>query len=169
MSKLDITVPDGNPDHLFPAFRAKVAAAITRANEYSRDPHTGKPKFANFREWVLFEGFRHPERQLWLYGQGRRKVKYARPGKIVTKSRLTPYHGKGLAADIVFLDSNGHASWDGTDAMWDILSHCMVVEGLESGRRWESFPDSPHCQPVPKDYTAWKDDAAAFLAKKGLL
>src|SRR5712692_1332214 len=57
----------------------------------------------------LFEGLRSPERQQYLYAQGR-----TRPGPIVTKAQpWTSYHQYGLAGDFVLFE-NGVWSWDAT-------------------------------------------------------
>jgi peptidoglycan L-alanyl-D-glutamate endopeptidase CwlK len=63
----------------------------------------------------LFEGFRSPERQQYLYAQGR-----TRPGVIVTKARAgQSYHQYGLAGDFVLFEKGGW-SWGaaGPKAGW---------------------------------------------------
>jgi peptidoglycan L-alanyl-D-glutamate endopeptidase CwlK len=56
---------------------------------------------------AMFEGYRSPERQQWLYDQGR-----TRDGKIITYAKpYESFHQLGLAADIVGFD-NGKWSWD---------------------------------------------------------
>jgi len=55
----------------------------------------------------MFEGFRSPQRQDYLYQQGR-----SRPGNIITNARpWTSFHQYGLAADFV-LFINNKWSWD---------------------------------------------------------
>jgi len=87
----------------------------------------------------LFEGFRSPERQQYLYSQGR-----ARPGKIVTRARpWTSYHQYGLAGDFVLFE-HGAWSWDGGAASaprWKRLG--------EAGRQLGLHPlrfEAPHLQ-----------------------
>lgn len=80
---------DGDWGHLYPAFRAKLEEVLRRARR-----KTG-------RIWVMSEGYRSQERQLWLYAQGR-----TRPGPIVTWLKTPKHHGVGLAADC-YPSSNG--------------------------------------------------------------
>lgn len=79
MSKFDI---DANPKHLYHPFRQKLARVLEE---------TAK---ATGEEWMIYEGLRTPERQLWLYAQGR-----TRPGRIITWMKTPRWHGAGLAAD----------------------------------------------------------------------
>jgi len=87
----------------------------------------------------LFEGFRSPERQQYLYAQGR-----TRPGKIITKARAwMSYHQYGLAGDFVLFE-NGHWSWDASGdraRSWRRLRELGKQLGLES----LSF-EAPHLQ-----------------------
>lgn len=79
---------------LHPLFREK-ARALLESLAAERIP---------FR---LFEGFRSPERQQYLYAQGR-----TRPGAIITKARpWASYHQYGLAGDFVLFE-NGKWSWE---------------------------------------------------------
>jgi peptidoglycan L-alanyl-D-glutamate endopeptidase CwlK len=77
----------------------------------------------------LFEGFRSPERQQYLYAQGR-----TRPGPIITRARpLTSYHQYGLAGDFVLFE-NGKWSWEssGPNArLWRRLQEIGKQLGLE--------------------------------------
>lgn len=71
----------------------------------------------------VFEGYRSPERQDWLYAQGR-----TRDGKVVTKARAwESWHQFGLACDIALL-INGKWSWDFDAAK---VSQCFIDQGLE--------------------------------------
>jgi len=91
-----------DPALLHPIFREKAGALLDRLAA------EGVP----FR---LFEGYRSPQRQQYLYAQGR-----TRPGPIVTKARpWTSYHQYGLAGDFVLFE-NGRWSWDtsGASARW---------------------------------------------------
>lgn len=73
---------DADWNHLFPEFRIRLQAVLQET-----ETKTGEP-------WILFEGYRSPERQLWLYAQGR-----TRPGRVVTHMKTPKYHGTGLAGD----------------------------------------------------------------------
>lgn len=119
----DLSRPNHDPAKLNPAFREKLFRAIAEANRECA-------KYAGFKEWGIFEGFRSQERQSWLYGQGRTGVPYARPGQIVTAMKTPKFHGKGLAADLIWKDTHGKTRWDGEDALWETLAHCMRAEGL---------------------------------------
>jgi hypothetical protein len=90
----EMTEPVRNfdPERLHPIFREKARELLDRLTA------EGIP----FR---LFEGFRSPERQQYLYAQGR-----TRPGPIVTHARpWTSYHQYGLAGDFVLFE-NGAGS-----------------------------------------------------------
>jgi hypothetical protein len=86
----------------------------------------------------VFESVRTPERQAWLYAQGR-----TRPGKQITKAEpWDSYHQYGLAADIVpFID--GKFTWEPPQAIsqWDLLHDAAKKLGLEP-LTWEK----PHLQ-----------------------
>ena len=85
---------DSNLTYLHPTFRTK-AQAVVDACAQEQLP---------FR---LFEGFRYPQRQQYLYEQGR-----TRSGNKVTNARpWTSYHQYGLAADFV-LYQDGQWSWE---------------------------------------------------------
>ncbi|WP_394890509.1 glycosyl hydrolase 108 family protein [Mesorhizobium sp. AaZ16] len=87
----------------------------------------------------IFEAYRSPKRQEFLFSQGR-----TAPGKIVTKaSAWGSYHQYGLAADFV-LRINGKWSWEttGTKAKsWERLHEVGRAHGLEP-LSWEL----PHLQ-----------------------
>jgi peptidoglycan L-alanyl-D-glutamate endopeptidase CwlK len=80
----------------------------------------------------LFEGYRTPQRQAYLYSQGR-----TLPGKKVTQAQpWNSYHQYGMAADIVlFLD--GKWTWDQTGSLGDMwaqfhqLAHNAGLELLD--------------------------------------
>lgn len=85
-----------DPDLLAPKFFRAVNHAIADA------------KTAGFN-LAIFEAWRAPNRQAWLYEQGR-----STPGKIVTNAKAwQSWHQYGLAVDIVFLDDKGNYSWAG--------------------------------------------------------
>jgi peptidoglycan L-alanyl-D-glutamate endopeptidase CwlK len=77
----------------------------------------------------IFEAWRSPERQQYLYAQGR-----TRAGAIVTYAQAwQSYHQYGLAADFV-LYRNGQWSWDDSganEALWDQLHAIGKSFGLE--------------------------------------
>jgi peptidoglycan L-alanyl-D-glutamate endopeptidase CwlK len=87
----------------------------------------------------IFEAYRTPQRQAWLYAQGR-----TRPGGIVTKAEpWESYHQYGLAADFV-LKVGGNWSWDTGPAWksaWDDLHTVGAKHGLQP-LSWEL----PHLQ-----------------------
>jgi D-alanyl-D-alanine carboxypeptidase len=109
-------IRNSDPTLLHPVFREKASRLLIQlAGE--RIP---------FR---LFEGFRSPQRQQYLYSQGR-----TRPGAIVTRARpWTSYHQYGLAGDFVLVE-NGQWSWDISGpkaAWWRRLSAVGKTLGLE--------------------------------------
>ena len=77
----------------------------------------------------LYEGFRTPQRQAWLYQQGR-----TRPGSIITESDAWgSYHQYGLAADFV-LWVNGAWTWSTlgvNESRWKRLRDLGKSAGLE--------------------------------------
>lgn len=78
----------------------------------------------------VFEGYRTPQRQAWLYAQGR-----SREGKIVTNAKeWSSWHNFGLAVDVVFKDPKGQWTWSGD---YDLVEKLFVKQGLEKGPRWE--------------------------------
>lgn len=96
---------------LYPRFANKVGRAIIAANS------AGFPV-------AVFEAWRSPQRQDYLYEQGR-----TRPGKIVTKARAwESYHAYGVASDIALLVT-GKWSWEFDPAK---VAPFFTAEGLES-------------------------------------
>jgi peptidoglycan L-alanyl-D-glutamate endopeptidase CwlK len=74
----------------------------------------------------LFEGWRSPVRQRYLYEQGR-----TRPGNIITYARgWESYHQYGLASDFVGF-VNGNWTWDLPRASWNTLHDIGRSHGLE--------------------------------------
>jgi peptidoglycan LD-endopeptidase CwlK len=118
---IDMTKPNRDLSLLHPAFRAAVAAVLGELQG------AGIP-------FELFEGFRYPDRQAWLYAQGR-----TRPGAVVTKAAAwSSYHQYGLAADFVLRFDDPatprHAmewSWRGERAWWERLHEVGCAHGLE--------------------------------------
>lgn len=87
----------------------------------------------------IFEAFRSPQRQAYLYAQGR-----TRSGNIVTKARpWTSYHQYGFAVDFV-LKTNGKWDWSDTGpnaTAWKRLHEVGRAHGMEP-LSWET----PHLQ-----------------------
>lgn len=117
---------DNALEHLHPLFREKVKALLEKLAA------EGLP-------FLVFEGFRSPQRQRRLYAQGR-----TTPGRIVTKARpWLSNHQYGVAADFVLFE-HGAWSWDDSGAKgkwWDRLHELGREVGLEP-LSWEK----PHLQ-----------------------
>ncbi|MFO8090180.1 MAG: D-alanyl-D-alanine carboxypeptidase family protein [Desulfatiglandaceae bacterium] len=87
----------------------------------------------------MFEGYRSPHRQQYLYEQGR-----TRPGAIVTHAGpWTSIHQYGLAADFVLFE-NGGWSWDTSGSKEDWWSRLHEI-GREYGLEPLSW-EMPHLQ-----------------------
>ena len=155
---------DHDLKHLYPDFRAKVEKTLALANSYTFKPDTLEPKFAEFREFVVFEGYRSVDRQAWLYAQGR-----TRAGNVVTNSQVPGWHGFGLAVDVVWRDTDGKLRWDGEKALWEILGHCARVNGLEWGGDWQgNLGDYGHLQIPKTEIASWRAKAREYLKGIGL-
>lgn len=103
---------DKNLDLLYPVFRRLVEAAISDA--YVKEG----------LRCAVFEAWRSPNRQAWLYDQGR-----GRPGKIVTGAKAwESWHQFSLAVDIVYLDLKKQVTWEGD---FDKLAPYFLKFGLE--------------------------------------
>ncbi|HEY9011873.1 MAG TPA: D-alanyl-D-alanine carboxypeptidase family protein [Devosia sp.] len=117
---------DTDLSRLHPLAREKFNAVLARLTE-------AKLPFE------IFEAYRTPQRQAWLYAQGR-----TRPGDIVTKADAwQSYHQYGLAADFV-LRIDGQWSWTSSGKWknaWSDLHAIAKKEGLEP-LSWEL----PHLQ-----------------------
>jgi peptidoglycan LD-endopeptidase CwlK len=87
----------------------------------------------------VFESYRSPARQAYLYSQGR-----SLPGKVVTQARAwQSYHQYGLATDLVLL-IDGKWTWDASGdyhSCWEQLREVGEFYGLEG----LSF-EQPHLQ-----------------------
>jgi peptidoglycan L-alanyl-D-glutamate endopeptidase CwlK len=125
-SALSTTGRDVDSAHLHPEVRARVERVLTRLAA-ERIP---------FR---LFEGYRAPQRQQYLWDQGR-----VRPGAKVTNAPpWRSMHQYGLAVDLVLWE-NGKWSWDDRGpkaAWWKRLKQVGREEGLTS-ISWEA----PHLE-----------------------
>jgi len=94
----------------------------------------------------VFEGYRTPARQDYLYQQGR-----TRPGDIVTNLRGgESLHNYGVAVDIVF-GPEGHPSWNPKEP-WLLLGTIGKKHGFEWGGDWSGWKDMPHFE-MTLEYT----------------
>lgn len=97
----------------------------------------------------VFEAWRQPERQAWLFASGR-----SRPGSIVTKAEpWKSFHQFGLAADLVLYGPQGW-SWDDGGAQaaaWRDMQALAVAAGL----RTLSF-ERPHVE-LDVKLSDWQD------------
>lgn len=122
----DVNVKDRDMARLHPKMREAVESVLAQCRA------EGLP----FR---VFEANRTPERQAWLYTQGR-----SRPGAIVTKAQAwESFHQYGLAVDFVLFENN-QWSWDdkGPRARyWQRLPQLIAQAGLRS-LSWEA----PHAE-----------------------
>src|SRR5512146_1753941 len=146
---------DHHAGHLYAPVGTRVLATLKQADLETRG------KWPGLAGWQMFEGYRSQARQAWLYAQGR-----TRPGAIVTNVRTAGNHGRGLAADIVWYDLKGRPRWDGDEAMWAVLGHCVRANGLRWGGDWKMH-DTPHCEPSPVLMALWRVPAALWLRRQG--
>jgi hypothetical protein len=141
----DVSVKDRDLSRLHPKMRAAVEAVLQQCQ-------------AEALPFRVFEANRSPERQAWLYAQGR-----TRPGSIVTKAEAwQSFHQYGLAVDFVLFENN-QWSWDdkGPRAhLWKRLPQVIAAAGLRS-LNWEA----PHAEwpttMVDLQYGRWPDDGDA--------
>lgn len=87
---------------------------------------------------LVTQTLRDNEYQASLYALGRTK-----PGKIVTNSKTTTFHGVGLAFDIC-KNVRGHEYDD--LAFFKKCGEIGKQVGFTWGGDWKSFPDRPHFQ-----------------------
>lgn len=106
-----ITVPNRDVSHLYPVFADLVKKGVASANA------AGYPI-------AVFEAYRSPGRQDWLYAQGR-----TRPGNVITQAKAwESAHQAGVAVDLA-LYKDGKWSWDFTAKQ---LHPFFVALGLET-------------------------------------
>lgn len=85
----------------------------------------------------IFEAYRSPQRQDYLYAQGR-----SEPGKVVTWVKgWGSWHQYGLAADL--------ARHDEKDWSWNVDYPRIAKIMAQYGISWGGEKDSPHFQMVP--------------------
>lgn len=111
---------DDNWDHLYPSFRDKLRKVFD-----TMLAETGT-------HWVMTEGLRSRERQLWLYGQGRPDFQpYGRPGSIVTWMKTPVNHGAGLAADC-YPTKDGAVNFNAPKNVFVRFRQVYLKEGLSN-------------------------------------
>lgn len=142
---------------LHPAIRQSVQDVQQQLNSEGFDFH-------------IFEAYRSPQRQAYLYAQGR-----TRPGGIVTYAKSwTSYHQYGLAVDFV-LKTNGNWDWSSSGPKaqaWKRLHEVGRAHGLEP----LNF-EEPHLQMAglriddlhagrfpPNGDTGWAENLEAVIA-----
>lgn len=87
---------------------------------------------------LITQTVRDDEYQAYLYAQGR-----TRPGAIVTNSKTTTFHGKGLAVDFC-QNIRGH-EYDDAGFFRNVATIAKGI-GFSWGGDWKSFVDMPHLQ-----------------------
>lgn len=87
---------------------------------------------------LITQTLRDDEYQATLYAQGRTK-----PGSIVTNSKVTTFHGVGLAFDVC-KNVRGHEYDDA--AFFARVGAIGKEIGFSWGGDWKSFSDRPHLQ-----------------------
>lgn len=109
----DLSIPSRDVSLVYPRFIEVVNSALNAC-------HVAGHKIE------VFEAFRSPQRQGWLYEQGRKRA-----GNIVTKAGpWQSWHQYGLAVDVAAKDAQGRWTWSyDTKAVAAIL----VAHGLEHG------------------------------------
>ena len=133
-----------NLDHLDPAFRARLQAALADLA-------------ANGTPFKFVEGFRTVERQQWLFGSGRpTAVPFGRAGNIVTHKdgvlNLSNHQGNGTtgsgkAADCYPLKPDGRVHIPpSSDPVWRRYADAVIRQGLTAGLNFPTLRDSPHCE-----------------------
>lgn len=87
---------------------------------------------------LITQTLRDDEYQATLYAQGR-----TRPGQIITNSKVTTFHGRGLAIDFC-QDIKGQEYSD--PAFFLAVATIAKHMGFSWGGDWKTFPDRPHLQ-----------------------
>jgi peptidoglycan L-alanyl-D-glutamate endopeptidase CwlK len=109
-------IRNSDPKLLHPVFREKASQLLTQLAA-ERIP------------FLLYEGFRSPQRQRYLYARGRNRI-----GRIASYTLpWCSYHQYGLAGDFVLYE-NGKWSWDTSDSNafpWKRLCELGKRLGLE--------------------------------------
>ena len=87
---------------------------------------------------LITQTVRDDEYQAYLYAQGR-----TQPGRIVTNSRRTTFHGAGLAVDFC---KNVRGQEYSDRIFFDRVIALAKQVGFSSGADWKSFPEQCHLQ-----------------------
>lgn len=87
---------------------------------------------------LITQTVRDDEYQAYLYAQGR-----TRPGSIVTNSKTTTFHGKGLAVD--FCENRKGHEYDDISFFKNVATIAKHI-GFSWGGDWTNFIDRPHLQ-----------------------
>jgi peptidoglycan LD-endopeptidase CwlK len=136
-------------DLLYPPFASLVSLGLIAAKQ-------------NGLKVAVFESYRFPLRQGWLYSQGR-----TRAGKIVTNATAwKSWHQYGLAVDVVFFDRDDPSiiwDWEGD---WTKLGTIFKNLGLEWLGDSATFPEKPHFQ-LPKGLSI--QEAQSIYLKDGIM
>lgn len=112
---MEVNKPNRDLSLLAPFFREKLEDALTDCQALGH-------------KIEVFEGYRTPERQNWLFDQGRN-----RPGNVITRAKGgQSWHNYSLAVDIAF-KSGKKWTWEGD---WTAVQNVMFSYGFES-LTWE--------------------------------
>lgn len=134
---VDVTRKERDLAQLHPEMRERVQQLL----------HQTEAAGLTFR---IYEAFRTPERQQWLFAQGRTRM----DGGIVTNARAwESFHQFGLGIDLVLFGPGGW-SWDASGvraADWKRMRELAVQAGLRT-LKWEL----PHAE-LPVSLADWSD------------
>jgi len=151
-------MPDRDPNHLYPEFRAKFFSAM---EEMANWLSIHKPGYGI----QIIEGFRSTARQKELYAQGR-----TTPGAIVTQKNGTTNksnHQSALAADVGIFKGKSYIE-DPEARIMDYWGHCLRAQGLVWGGDWKTFKDYPHCEWPTTDKATYAK-AKQWMKEQGLV
>lgn len=113
MSSIDLTKPNRDTTLLAPFVQNRLLMALNECHD------AGYPV-------AVFEAYRSPARQDYLYEQGR-----GRAGKKVTFSKAyQSAHQFGLAIDVAFLPAPKKWTWEGWP--WDAVTNIFEDHGFET-------------------------------------
>jgi len=154
---IDVDVKLRDPAQLHPSFRAALDRLLAQLA-------------AETLPFRVFEAFRTPERQEWLYAQGR-----TRAGSIVTNARgWASFHQYGMAADLVlFIDGRWSWSSDGPlAAHWARLRELAREVGLRT-LSWEephvewpvTIAEATEAPMLASGDPGWRDNLEASVAR----
>lgn len=154
---IDVDVKQRDPAQLHPSFRAALAQLLARLA-------------AETLPFRVFEAFRTPERQEWLYAQGR-----TRAGSVVTNARAwASFHQYGMAVDLVlFIDGQWSWSSDGPlAAHWERMRELARDVGLRT-LSWEephvewpvTVAEATEAPMLASGDPGWRDNLEAAVAR----